>query len=41
MSSQPKTFTPRVVIQMLVFIVVVPFLPLLISWHWDWWEAWV
>ena len=41
MSSQPKTFTPRVVIQMLVFIVVVPFLPLLISWHWNWWEGWV
>ena len=26
---------------MLFFIVVIPFLPLLISWHWDWWEAWV
>ena len=22
-------------------MVVVPFLPLLISWRWDWWEAWV
>jgi len=26
---------------MLVFIVIVPFLPLLISRQWDWWEAWV
>jgi protein-S-isoprenylcysteine O-methyltransferase Ste14 len=26
---------------MLFFIVVIPFLPLLISWRWDWWEAWV
>jgi protein-S-isoprenylcysteine O-methyltransferase Ste14 len=26
---------------MLFFIVLIPFLPLLISWHWDWWEAWV
>jgi protein-S-isoprenylcysteine O-methyltransferase Ste14 len=26
---------------MLVFVVVVPFLPLLISRRWDWWEAWV
>jgi protein-S-isoprenylcysteine O-methyltransferase Ste14 len=25
----------------LFFIVLIPFLPLLISWHWDWWEAWV
>ena len=25
---------------MLFFIVVIPFLPLLISQHWDWWEAW-
>jgi protein-S-isoprenylcysteine O-methyltransferase Ste14 len=26
---------------MLFFIVIIPFLPLLISWRWDWWEAWV
>ena len=26
---------------MLVFIVLVPFLPLLISLKWDWWQAWV
>jgi len=26
---------------MLFFVVVIPFLPLLLSWHWDWWEAWV
>jgi protein-S-isoprenylcysteine O-methyltransferase Ste14 len=25
----------------LFFIVVIPLLPLLISWRWDWWEAWV
>jgi protein-S-isoprenylcysteine O-methyltransferase Ste14 len=31
----------RVIVQMLVFIVLVPFLPLLISGHWDWWEAWL
>ena len=31
----------RTVIQMLVFIVLVPFLPLLISLKWDWWQAWV
>jgi protein-S-isoprenylcysteine O-methyltransferase Ste14 len=36
-----KIFTPRVIILMLIFVVLVPFLPLLISRHWDWWEAWV
>jgi len=41
MSNQPRIITPRVILQMLLFIVVVPFLPLLISWRWDWWEAWV
>ncbi|MEW5872284.1 MAG: isoprenylcysteine carboxylmethyltransferase family protein [Chloroflexota bacterium] len=41
MSSQPRTITPRVIVQMLFFILVIPLLPLLVSWHWDWWEAWV
>lgn len=41
MSENSKTFTLRTVIQMLFFILVIPFLPLLISWHWGWWEAWV
>ena len=27
--------------QLLIFVVVIPFLPLLISGRWDWWEAWV
>jgi len=26
---------------MILVLVVVPLLPLLISWRWDWWEAWV
>ena len=41
MNQTQKTITPRVVILMLFFIVFVPFLPLLISRRWDWWEAWV
>lgn len=36
-----RSIPPRAIVQMLFFVVVVPFLPLLISWHWDWWEAWV
>jgi protein-S-isoprenylcysteine O-methyltransferase Ste14 len=41
MNSQQRTISPRVIVQMLFFVVVIPFLPLLISWRWDWWEAWV
>jgi len=41
MDNQIKSLTPSYVIQLLLFIIVIPFLPLLISWSWDWWEAWV
>ncbi len=40
MDNQKKFITPRVIIQMLFFIVLIPFLPLLISLRWNWWEAW-
>jgi protein-S-isoprenylcysteine O-methyltransferase Ste14 len=39
--SQPKILTPRVLIISFLFVVVAPFLPLLISQQWDWWQAWV
>ena len=29
------------VILILLFIVLLPFLPLLLCWRWSWWEAWV
>lgn len=32
--------TPRIVAQVLIVVVVIPLLPLLISWRWNWWEAW-
>src|SRR3972149_5549878 len=41
MNNQQRIITPRVIVQMLFFVVVIPFLPLLISRRWDWWEAWV
>ena len=41
MSSKKTAPSLRVVAQVLIFIVLVPFLPLLISGRWDWWEAWV
>jgi len=30
----------RVIVQLLLLVVLLPFLPLLISCRWDWWEAW-
>jgi protein-S-isoprenylcysteine O-methyltransferase Ste14 len=41
MDKQPRVLTPRVLIISFLFVVVAPFLPLLISWQWDWWQAWV
>jgi protein-S-isoprenylcysteine O-methyltransferase Ste14 len=41
MNSQLKISSPSIVIQLLIVIVIIPFLPLLISRDWDWWEAWV
>jgi protein-S-isoprenylcysteine O-methyltransferase Ste14 len=41
MSRQHRVLSLRVIVQLLLFAVVMPLLPLLISWRWDWWEAWV
>lgn len=41
MNNQPSIFSPRVIIQMLIFVVLIPMLPLIISGRWDWWEAWI
>lgn len=41
MANPKNPLTVRVVLQLLVFIVLVPFLPLIISWKWNWWQAWV
>lgn len=41
MKPNKKILTPRVIVMLAVFIVLIPFLPLLISRHWSWWEAWV
>jgi protein-S-isoprenylcysteine O-methyltransferase Ste14 len=39
--KKSKVLTPRVVLMLLVFIIILPLTPLLITWQWDWWEAWV
>lgn len=31
----------RVILQLVFFVVIIPFLPLLITQRWAWWEAWV
>jgi protein-S-isoprenylcysteine O-methyltransferase Ste14 len=41
MNEKTNLITPRTVLFLLVFIVLVPLLPLIISWQWGWWEAWV
>lgn len=41
MNEKTSLITPRTVLLLLVFIVLVPLLPLIISWQWGWWEAWV
>lgn len=41
MNPSQRTLTVKSVVLMLLFIVVIPFLPLMISWRWDWWAAWL
>jgi protein-S-isoprenylcysteine O-methyltransferase Ste14 len=40
MARQRRILTPLVLLQVLLFVVLVPFLPLLLSGRWKWWEAW-
>ncbi|MEZ4637193.1 MAG: isoprenylcysteine carboxylmethyltransferase family protein [Caldilineaceae bacterium] len=40
MSEQKLRFTPQVVLQLVLVVVVLPFLPLLITQQWGWWQAW-
>ena len=41
MKKQQKLLSASLILQLLFFIVMMPFLPLLIAWRWNWWEAWV
>jgi protein-S-isoprenylcysteine O-methyltransferase Ste14 len=40
-NNQKVELPLRAILMMIVFIVIIPFLPLLISWRWNWWEAWI
>lgn len=41
MSDTKRTFTLKVVVQLLIVVVLMPMLPLFISGAWNWREAWV
>jgi len=41
MNKTTGILTPRVLFQLLFFIILVPILPIIISGRWNWWEAWV
>ena len=41
MNKPKKLIPPLVILQVLFLVVLLPFLPLFISWRWAWWEAWV
>jgi protein-S-isoprenylcysteine O-methyltransferase Ste14 len=38
--EQEKILSIRMIIILFVFIVLIPMSSLLISWQWDWWQAW-
>lgn len=40
MENLKKSFTPKVILSLVIVVIIVPFLPLLISGNWKWWEAW-
>lgn len=40
MGQQANRISPQAVLPLMVVVVLIPFLPLLISGRWDWWEAW-
>ncbi len=41
MNDSKRAISPRSLLMTSFFVIVIPFLPLLISRRWDWWEAWL
>jgi len=41
MAKSEKILTPKSFIMVFLFIIILPMLPLIISWQWDWLEAWI
>ena len=40
MTEQNKPVIWRVIVQMVIVVVIAPFIPMIISGQWDWWQAW-
>ena len=40
MAEQNKPVIWRAIVQMVIVVLIAPFLPMLISSQWDWWQAW-
>ena len=40
MAEPNKPVIWRVIVQMVIVVVLAPFIPLIISGQWDWWQAW-
>jgi len=40
MAQQNKPFIWRAIVQMVIVVVIAPFMPMIISGQWDWWQAW-
>jgi protein-S-isoprenylcysteine O-methyltransferase Ste14 len=40
MSETPKILTLRVLVQLVLVVLVAPFLPMIVSGRWAWWQAW-
>ncbi|WP_160317499.1 methyltransferase family protein [Ornatilinea apprima] len=41
MENIKKSMTPGVLLQVLIFVFIIPLLPILMTRRWSWWEAWV
>jgi protein-S-isoprenylcysteine O-methyltransferase Ste14 len=40
MTEQNKPVVWRAIVQMVIIVLLAPFIPLIISGQWDWWQAW-
>lgn len=41
MTEKKSIWNPALILKLIIIVIVIPFLPLLITGDWKWWEAWV
>ncbi len=39
--KKPLRISPAVIVQLVLVLLIFPLLPILITWKWNWWQAWV